>query len=103
MTDYGFMVSQISDVSDPDYKAEMEAFLDRRKGGRFGWSLDPERPIPPKLDRWSVSLPHQCDDWEIVGGWDGYVEHSEAVSALEDFIAQAQAALDNLKARQDQG
>lgn len=47
---------------------------------------------------WSVSLPHQCDSWDIAGD-DGYVgvPQEEAVAELESFIAEAQTALAALR------
>jgi len=42
---------------------------------------------------WTVSLPHQCDEWEIVP----YDFHAPAVAALEKFIAEAQQALEALR------
>lgn len=48
-------------------------------------------------DLWSVSLPHQCDRWEITGE-DGGVSHERAVADLERFIAEAREALEDLKA-----
>ena len=42
---------------------------------------------------WTVSLPHQCDEWEIVP----YDFHGPAVAALEKFIAEAQQALEALR------
>jgi hypothetical protein len=47
---------------------------------------------------WCVSLPHQCDSWDIAGE-DGYygVEHAEAVTRLERFIAEAQSVLTALR------
>lgn len=44
---------------------------------------------------WSVALPHQCDEWLITAGPDGYtgLEHEAAVREMRSFIAQAQDAL----------
>lgn len=42
---------------------------------------------------WSVSLPHQCDDWEIVDCSD----HADAVRKLQLFITDAQKALEKLR------
>ena len=59
---------------------------------------------------YSVSLPHQCDDWEIVGADedDESVKHNEsypalplskdvAIKQMELFIKRAQEALQKLK------
>lgn len=48
---------------------------------------------PTKVDRWIVSLPHQCDSWEITGRYGSGEDHAEAVAALQAFIEQARAAL----------
>lgn len=44
---------------------------------------------------WKVQLPHQCDDWEITYGRDS--SHAEAVAAMEQFLAEGQAALERLR------
>lgn len=49
---------------------------------------------------WSVSLPHQCDRWDIAGEEYEGVPHARAVAELEQFIAEAQDALVHLKAEQ---
>jgi hypothetical protein len=48
---------------------------------------------------WSVGLPHQCDGWDIAGE-ESHPEpdHAKTVAELERFIAEAQAALDALRA-----
>lgn len=50
-----------------------------------------ERVVDP--GKWSVSLPHQCDEWEIAGGDYDYVSHEEAVKELRQFIEEAKTAL----------
>ena len=52
---------------------------------------------------WHVTLPHQCEDWEIAG-WKhlGYGEYGlqtrdEAIASLTQFVAEAQHALEVLK------
>lgn len=53
---------------------------------------------------WRVFLPHQCDDWDIAGGrWDGGESKVDAVASLEKFIAEAQEALEALKAQREYG
>jgi hypothetical protein len=53
---------------------------------------------------WAVSLPHQCDRWDIAGESDpffvGGVPHAEAVAELRQFVAEANAALTALYAEQ---
>lgn len=49
---------------------------------------------------WIVHLPHQCDTWDIAGEGSPYdygVPHDEAITELERFINEAQAALDALR------
>lgn len=61
--------------------------------------------------RWSVFLPHQCETWDIAGegdpddpyAGDSCVPHAEAVAELEKFIAEAQEALEALKAEREYG
>lgn len=48
---------------------------------------------------WKVSLPHQCGRWRI-DNTDIYLEGStkeEAIEEVEEFIRQAQVALEALK------
>jgi hypothetical protein len=47
---------------------------------------------------WVVELPHQCEEWEITDA-----PHEVAVQHLAEFIAEAQAALEALKDRQEIG
>lgn len=57
-------------------------------------------------DRWSVSLPHQCERWDITGDedlWYESVPHAEAVKRLEAFIDEARLALHALRGRQTFG
>lgn len=46
-----------------------------------------------RTGNWNISLPHQCEEWEIVEG----LPHVEAVAELERFIAEAHAALKALR------
>lgn len=51
---------------------------------------------------WTVSLPHQCDDWQITGEkYAQPVSHEQAVADLEEFIQEAQNALEKLKAKEE--
>jgi hypothetical protein len=45
---------------------------------------------------WRVKLPHQCGGWEIT--WKATKE--EAIAEMEQFIAEAQAALADLRAKE---
>lgn len=100
MSRYGFDVLQESDTNDPVYVAALEAFIASRPDGYFGHMADPARPKPPKIDRWKVELPHQCDEWKITEDYYGYVSHESAVASLNNFIAEAQEALDRLNNRE---
>lgn len=50
------------------------------------------RDIYPKTDRWTVHLPHQCDDWEIVEA----ETREQAMVQLTRFIVLAGDALARL-------
>ena len=64
----------------------------------WGWNEDEE--YVERTDLWIVSLPHQCDAWQITGeGWEEGVKHDRAVLELEQFVAEAQSALARLKTR----
>jgi hypothetical protein len=55
-------------------------------------------------DDWTVSLPHQCDRWDIAGDdFNGEVSHAVAVDQLRDFLAEGEAALRALLARHEFG
>ena len=83
--------------------------------GEFGFSVkrgfrfDPaDKKSVPHPGMWAVFLPHQCESWDIAGEGDEHnplcvvgVPHAEAVAALEQFIAEAQAALEALKAERE--
>lgn len=65
-------------------------------GGEFGFEI--KRPNGDR-DYWKVSLPHQCDDWSIAGGYStDLTSHADVVAGLERFIAEARAALVALRA-----
>lgn len=53
-------------------------------------------------ERWRVTLPHQCDAWEITEGLDGDL-HAKAIASLELFITEARAALTDLRAEKEHG
>lgn len=74
----------------------------------FGFSVKRENrrfQAAARDGSWCVFLPHQCDAWDIAGETDGAhmdgVPHAEAVAALELFIAEAQQALEALKAERE--
>jgi hypothetical protein len=58
---------------------------------------DDEQPT----DEWSVRLPHQCEPWDIAGGYYKGVPHADAVAEVERFIAEAQSALAALVERRE--
>lgn len=66
-----------------------------------GWSDDSDGLVTIDPPEWTVSLPHQCDAWEIVGNDDsgqlGGVSQAEAIAELERFLAEGQDALDRLR------
>jgi hypothetical protein len=57
-----------------------------------------------RSEGWVVYLPHQCDSWDIAGedGWTT-VPHEQAIAELERFIAEAQQALEALRAGRQYG
>lgn len=95
---FGFTVRQRSDSFDPAYKAAVDEFIRTRPDGNAGWSVDPDSPRPPLTDKWSVYLPHRCDEWLITDD-----PHDEAVVQLELFIAEALQALTALRERREMG
>lgn len=64
-----------------------------------GWD-DPDDAAANDL--WRVTLPHQCDAWEITKGerYGEPVPHAQALADLRAFIAEAQEALRRLMARE---
>ena len=73
---------------------------------KFGFSIDIEAPGYWKNDKYvegkptgkvNVTLPHNCDNWEIAGGNGTYLTKKEAVKKLETFIKEAQLTLEKLK------
>lgn len=53
---------------------------------------------PHRNEGWNVSLPHQCDRWDIAGTEYDPVTHADAIAFLEQFIAEATEALAALQA-----
>lgn len=52
---------------------------------------------------WNVTLPHQCDSWQIAGDWGNGDEHGKAIAELERFLAEGAEALAALKAGREFG
>lgn len=76
-------------------------------GGEFeftlhGWRITAAEGLPNRVGEsvWTVTLPHQCGPWAIAGDEDATsdgVPKAEAERLLATFIAEAQAALDELR------
>ncbi len=56
------------------------------------WAARDERP-----DYWTISLPHQCGDWNITGEYEDDPNKDVAVYKLRLFIAEANEALAHLE------
>lgn len=83
-------------------------------GHRQSFKEDYEFYVETSNGGYSVSLPHQCDEWEIVGAeidWDKVTDEEAtddypnlpkskelAVKQMELFIKRAKEALEKLKA-----
>jgi hypothetical protein len=67
--------------------------------------LRPENMRPgPFVDEWRVYLPHQCDEWDIAGeDYGDRATYEEAEAALSRFVAEAQEALEKLRAMRSAG
>lgn len=63
----------------------------------YGFTVRPPNPDESYPLGWMVFLPHQCDWWEITK-YEGADTKEEAIADMEQFIAEAQAALEELKA-----
>jgi hypothetical protein len=77
-------------------------FTVRRKDKRWGLPGSGKRYQLESGEFWTVSLPHQCDDWEIAGYKEAFgegrpVTREEAIEDLSTFIAEAVFALEHLK------
>ena len=71
---------------------------------RFGFTVRRTKHWQTKERGWSVSLPHQCDQWDIVGrDYTGVPDHAKAVADLERFLAEGAAALAALRDEQEFG
>lgn len=66
----------------------------------FRFTVLCQKAYDDEPERWSVSLPHQCDLWEITRGLDGDT-HPEAIASLETFIAEAQQAMVALRQKKE--
>jgi hypothetical protein len=72
--------------------------------GKQGFRFRVESIQDGKHPGWRVYLPHQCDDWEITYTNFGHgVPLPDAVAVMEEFIAEAQASLDSLRAAREFG
>jgi hypothetical protein len=70
-------------------------------GDETAWGFQVKRTA---AGEWKVSLPHQCDRWDIAGDdFNGEVSHAVAVDQLRDFLAEGEAALRALLARHEFG
>ena len=68
----------------------------------FGFTVSRDHDGEGGSERWGVSLPHQCDAWEITEGiWGHRTTHEAAVEQLEAFIAAAQVALAKLRNKEE--
>ena len=79
---------------------------------KFGFRVEREMVWDPvtythtdvPTGKWTVSLPHQCDRWVVVGeGYAEGVDHSSAIVNLTKFINEAQIALRHLRAEEEFG
>ena len=52
--------------------------------------------------KFEVYLPHSCDQWSITGGYQGS-NQDQAIIDLEDFIREAQRALEALRRGEEFG
>lgn len=66
---------------------------------RFGFTVRHERDYYTKeFQGWTVSLPHQCDNWDIAGEkHTNGLSRDEAVAELERFLAEGAEALAALR------
>lgn len=81
---------------------------------KFGFTVNKVREyndsngdfVPNGIDTpyWTVSLPHHCDEWEITETDYGDITYTQeqAISALKEFITEAQEALNSLESGQEQ-
>lgn len=59
-----------------------------------------EFSVGQDLDGFTVSMPHQCDEWHVTAYYES-VPRADAIAAMERFIAEATAALDVLRSTPD--
>jgi hypothetical protein len=95
---FGFTVSRVTDYAEPTHKEAQRAWyaLPEDQRGEFPYA-------PLTEDEWNVSLPHQCDQWDIVNAreYRGDQSWQVAVDALTAFLAEGQAALESLLRREE--
>lgn len=63
----------------------------------FGFTVEIEEHWKTGEAGWRVSLPHQCDSWDISTDVEEPVAHAVAVERLEAFLAEGAAALAALR------
>ncbi|MET0415795.1 MAG: hypothetical protein ABW022_07220 [Actinoplanes sp.] len=51
---------------------------------------------------WTVSLPHQCDAWDIAGSYWSPVPRAQAIGEFRRFIAEAEGVLAQLELAADE-
>lgn len=71
-------------------------------GGQFEFRLQRPNWVAEgswrNVEYWGVSLPHQCESWDVGGGRDSSrTTHADVVADLEQFISEAQIALAALR------
>lgn len=62
------------------------------------WDASVGKDVLTDPEMWVVSLPHQCDRWEITS-----TKHEDAVEELKSFIDEASKALAALERREEVG
>jgi hypothetical protein len=87
---FGFAVQRI----DAEFGPEQEPT-------EYGTMRYVKHPLDPP--HWAISLPHQCERWDIAGGYGEGLPQAEALAELERFMAEAQQALAALREGQEFG
>lgn len=67
------------------------------------WPGGPDEDDTDQPEGWRVYLPHQCDTWDIAGGYGSPSTAGQAIEDLEAFAADVQAALAALRSGQTYG
>lgn len=63
---------------------------------KFGFTVNYSDPDSYGGEGYTVSLPHQCDDWMITDGYSA-VTKEDAIASLKAFISEANDALSALE------